>query len=154
MLHLCSVLSKVFSQTLDKRAVSWKGGRKAGKKDPTLSRLPAPLSQWIFHKLSPEVHKHRKWEKNCVSRRQEEWAGGPILRSWDVFLRWAWRELCCSWTYREVAALAAVNKTSPLSVFLCSELTLPSIWPHFMITINAWIACIKMWSGDEGLCFH
>ena len=53
-----------------------------------------------------------------------------------------------------IRSTAAVNKAASLNVSQCSELTQASIWPYFMITINAGIAYIKMWSGDECLRFH
>lgn len=144
-----------FSQTYEKWMMSWHVGGGGGRQHTTLRFLVAPLRQWIFYELPSEVHKH--WEK---SRRKAEQAtrmgsGGKrglisgSLR--DVFLASSNRRHLLWLTGR----FAAVNKTqTTLSAFLRLALTPPSAWPCLIIAINAWIACIQVWSGSKGLRLH
>ena len=137
----------VCSNTWETGEVMVQEGKKKMIQHPTLGLLVAPLNQWIFYKLSPEVHKHWERERERLSERQRwTWGGwreshlGVLAR---CFLILSTHGHLLRWIYRDIAALGAVNKAASLSVFLCLELTLPTIWPCVMITINAWIACIK-----------
>lgn len=72
----------------------WCHGTRGRKKiqHSTLSLLLAPLSQWIFYKLSPEVHKHCEREQERLSERQRQAWGVPFRGPHKMFscIKHAW----------------------------------------------------------------
>lgn len=115
----------------------WYHGIRGGKKHSTLSLLLASMSQWIFYKLSPEVHKHwaREQEKLSERQRRESRAG-----SWGSLSGSSLDDFLASCMHGHLLGLnlqgggstcfrAAVNKAASLSVFQRLELTPASICP-------------------------
>ena len=122
------------AQTHEKQLVSW---HTRGKKHSTLSLLLASMSQWIFYKLSPEVHKHWAREQERLSERQRQKSragsqGSLSGSSLDDFLASCMHGHLLGLNLQgggSTCFIAAVNKAASLSVFQRLELTPASICP-------------------------
>lgn len=136
------------AQTHEKRLVSW---HTRGKKHSTLSLLLASMSQWIFYKLSPEVHKHwaREQEKLSERQRRESRAGSwgslfGVLTRWFSCIMHAWTPAGAEPTGRWQHLLHSSCKQGCVTQCFSAFRADPGFHlPYFMITINAWIAYIK-----------
>lgn len=84
------------------------------------------------------IERERQKEREGTGIKQV--SDGVEGSSEEAFLLHACMDTCCRRNAQgggSTCSTAAVTKAVALSVCQCSELTQASIWPYFMITINA-----------------